>query len=831
MYGRRSLHGEKTVSTIARLASLVVACVTAAATAGPPEFREVVKALEAAGLSYAVVGPEEDVAILEFSTSRHRDIEGEPKVTVLVGVFPFGNSTWLVARAFNLFSLFDCKHPDAARRVLMGANEKMQIWASFDYNESNGTVTGRVGMPILGERLDPAAIKQLLTQIPEGLDRLDPVLRRAMESGMVDWPEDDLGPDEPTGWLDATDAEGRPVRVGWAVWAERTAWASTLIAADALLRDFSAWDDEQRDSFGRILASEFGDSMARSVFADWLRGAQYIEQHYPPVAVRFFAPEGTEVTVTARCPEFAFGAATDTRTVDAMRHIDAEPMLKWDDRALRGIDVPTAATFRLELSCGGARATTDATIELQPVGSTELGLPATIPIAVYVNESHPWVRDIVAEAGKLRVAESLGCTDDTDYASAVKQIHAVWRALRARDLKYVSVHAADAGAEGSQAIREFHQSIRDEGANCADGTAAIASVLRALGFDVHLIEVPGHVLVGVYLKNPGTGRPWIFLETTALGDDAALPGQDYLDLIEETLPQRYLDGDWNCFEAACSAGEDRVSEAQREDNLMVASLATLREHGLRCIPVSRGEIGGIPAPPDQAALAARRAAAQEAVNAEHRWAIAWLESLPNAEPVPYAEPEALASDIERLGMDPFAMGRLLRCIDGDGAAPRCLRAMAAMRDAMVPVTEAAAAAFGGPSPNAGALLGLQASGCRVVLEPAQAFRTKVRVLDGDGDTAILLMMRSEADAHFIDGRFLELAHGSLCASAVAMAHALTGDALHDADGLRQIATAIADRVRAGKFKDHGEVLDEMQRLVLERFGSDRDPAAGENPKP
>jgi FKBP-type peptidyl-prolyl cis-trans isomerase len=788
-----------------------------ASAAPPPEFAEVTKALERADLKYRVTGDDADTAVLDFETDQYRDLSGDRSVRIILNVFATDHRPWVVARAFNLYSLFDCRHPESARRVLMGAHEKLGVWASFDYDESDGTVTARFGWPMPSGDADLRLMEGMLRRLVDGIDELDPVLRRAMDSGMVDWPSDDLGPKVPTHWLDAKGPDGKDIRVGWAVWAERTVWASTLISAAPLLREFCSWDDEQRDRFGRILADEFGDSMARSVFVDWLRGSKYIEQHYPPVAIRFFAPPGTVVSATTRCQRFAVAAATDTKTVDEMGHIDVEPMLNWDDQALRGVDIPAKAVFQVEVSCGEARDTAEATVEIQPVGVTELGLPATIPVAIYVNESHPWVRDIVAEAGRMRIADSLGCSEDTDYASAIRQIYAVWRALRARDVKYVSINNADARTDGSQAIREFHESIRDEGANCADGTAAIASILAALDFDVHLFQLPGHVLVGVYLENSGCDRHWIYLETTALGEDSAAPGETYLDEFEQVLPERLRDAEWNCFEAACEDGEEQVSAANQSDSLLVASLKTLRDRGLRCIPVSRREVGPISALPDQAPLAERRARAQAEEDRRYGHFVSWLKSLPNASPTPYKDADAVARDIERVGTDHQAMGRLLRSVDGDGVGQRSLRALAVLRDAIAPMNEAAAKAFGDSSPSAGALLGLPAAGVRVELEAANEGRTRARVIDSEGDEAILLLLRTDGDGCFIEGDFIEYAHEELSTDAARLAWSFRDGALDDRDGFRRIGDQMAARVAAGNFKDRDEMMDELQKAMYERY--------------
>lgn len=99
-------------------------------------------------------------------------------------------------------------------------------------------------------------------------------------------------------------------------------------------------------------------------------------------------------------------------------------------------------------------------------------------------------------------------------------------------------------------------------------------------------------------------------------------------------------------------------------------------------------IAGAP-PPDQDALAARRAEARRARELHEAAVRAWGESLPNADPVPYRSIDELSRDVERVGSDPTAIGRLLRSVDGDALEPRCLRALASLCDALVPMAEAA----------------------------------------------------------------------------------------------------------------------------------------------
>lgn len=817
----------------ALLASLLWCSSGVAEAASPPlpEFDAVVRALERSSLRFRVVGEDKDVILVGYQTERYRDLDGDLSVQLQVKVEEMEQRPWLVVYAFNVYSLYDCAHPAAARRVLMGIGFKIRCGISFIYDESDGTVNGRIALPIPAEGIDSELLESLLSQFPAGLDAVDPVLRRAMGSGMVDWPSDDLGPKQPTDFIEGHDSEGNTVRIGWAIWAEKRAFVSTLVSADPMLREFCAMDDEQRDEFGRGLAKEFGSSISRSVFVNWLEGAKYIEQHYPPVAVRFFGPEGTEVSATVRCPEVARAASVDRRIIDSMGHIDVEPVLRWNDDALLEIDHPKQVTFSLELVAAGGKAGSEAVVEFVPVGIAELDLPAIIPAAMYVNESHPWVRDIIAEAGRSHLARSLGYQEATDYAEALTQIFAVWQAFRARDLKYASINASDGLQGATQAIRQFHESIADESANCVDGTAAMASVLAALGFDVHLFQVPNHVLLGVQVRNPGIDREWIFIETTGLGTDAVIASQSYFDEIEDRIPDEHRDAEWNCFEAACHSADDSVDAARKGETLLVASLRTLRGHGLKPIPVSKSIVGAIPSCPAPGPIAARRAAAQERIDRQHAQLQAWIESLPHKSPVPYADARQAARDIERIGVDPTAIGRLLRSFAGNGVSARCLRALSVVTDSLAPLDQAALEYFGTPSPSAGALLSLPASGATVTIERADAERQWIKVRLGHDDPVMTLCLLKSNGVFFLDTDWLDYGFDAVGRDALTLARSLRDHALEDAVGLARVGQELADRVRAGEFEDRTKLSAEVMRTIQSQFGRAGQAEAAGTPSP
>ena len=403
-----------------------------------PSIRSITEALDTEQIRYSVFGDNQEFIRVDYETHSYRDMAGDLSISILIGVRKIDDHDWVRLTSYNLYSLVDCRNAHAGRRVLAGAPEKASVISTFSYDEADGTVTERLCVPMPEGGMSGALIRSLIGQMLRSVEDIDGVMRRAMDSGMIDWPCDDLGPKKPTGWIEIKDKEGNPVKIGWAPWIEATVFASTLVAADPFLREFCKMDDQQRESLGRSLANDYLDSVGRATFRDWLKGAQYIEQHYPPTAFRFFGPAGTEVSASVSAPGLIRGTRQDSRQIDAMGYIDVEPMPEWNVEALLKLEQPADFKISFEVKCANESQSGAANVRVQPLGIAELGLPAVIPVAIYVNELHPWVRDLITEAGNMRVADSMGFVPGTTYSDAVRQIFAVWRAFRARGNDYMA---------------------------------------------------------------------------------------------------------------------------------------------------------------------------------------------------------------------------------------------------------------------------------------------------------------------------------------------------------------------------------------------------------
>lgn len=140
--------------------------------------------------------------------------------------------------------------------------------------------------------------------------------------------------------------------------------------------------------------------------------------------------------------------------------------------------------------------------------------------AAYVNENHPFINQILKEAIQSGKVDSFeGYSDDADNKESVKaEIEAVWKALQDRGIRYSAMPASaddDNPYIDSQYVRLLGESINYTQANCVDGSVLMASIFRKMGLNVSLIEVPGHMFIGVALDPEG--KESICIETTDIG--------------------------------------------------------------------------------------------------------------------------------------------------------------------------------------------------------------------------------------------------------------------------------------------------------------------------
>jgi hypothetical protein len=656
------------------LTALLAGAAHADGSAERDALRPIEKALETLQVTNYQIRQNEESALLLLRRPS-RSFGGPDADGLLIVVRPFkweGQSQqWYQLEAPNLYSLRQCEHPNAARRVLLEAPYKTQTDVQFYCNPNAGSVSARVAMPASNGTVSSALLAEYLDQIVRSVDTIDPVVQRAMVSGLIDWPMDDEGPKEPKGFLSVPGPDGKLVKIGWAPWFEQSILASSAISSDPIWRKFTEQNDEERERMGHWLALEAIDGTNESTYQAWMTSSNYVEQHYPPFSIRFWGPPGTKVSASVRIDGFA-AQTNGSDEIDAMGVKEVDLLPEWNVDALLELDAPKQVTVHYTVTCGDQSTTGTTTAEIQPVSVIDPALEL-VSVAQAVNEDHPWVRGLISEARALGITESLGATADTPYSEGIRQIYAVWKAFRNRGLSYVNIANHTGRGNGpSQTIRLLHDALREESANCADGSAALASVLRKLGFDVYLMYPPNHVLIAVYFDSDAEDAHWAFIETTAMGQvDASPAGTSAATQAVAKIPERSRGEDWDNFVTACEAGL-----RQAQDDPPRVSIDKLRTLGLRPIPSRASVVGPLPKPMPADQLIEIRNARREVARKERERLEKILKWLPEVAPVPYRTMEDVQFDIEALETSPEALRRLLAAVKGDSLGARGARAMA-----------------------------------------------------------------------------------------------------------------------------------------------------------
>jgi FKBP-type peptidyl-prolyl cis-trans isomerase len=809
---RRWLRARWVVSLwLATLSLLHLASASPIADAGAREaLRPVERALESLQVDYRI--RTEPLAIQLLLTTRRYTGPDGTGVTVYIQTFTLGQSSsnWFQITAFDIYSLRNCEFPDAARRVLLEAPQKTSTDVQFSYDPDSGTVIARMAVPPIDGGISSQLLREYLGLLVRAIDEIDPVLRRAMDTGLIDWPQYDEGPREPMAILRAADAEGRPLEVGWATWFQDEIFASTLISSDPIWRQFTRLNDEGRERMGRGLASEFTEPATnRAIYEIWMKGSSYVEQHYPPLSIRFFGPPGTKVSATVEVPGFA-PAITDSIVIDEMGFREVDLLPDWNMDALLALEAPKQVQIDYSVACGDAVQKGTANLVIQPTSEFELGLEL-VCIAQAVNEDHPWVRGIISEARNTGIVDTLGASSDIGYNDGVRQIYAVWRAFRDRGLSYVNI-TSNAGQRknASQTVRLFHDALQEESANCADGSAAIASVLRKLGFDVHLMYPPGHVLLAVYFER-SDGPHWLFLETTVMGDVDPMPeGTSAASNAAELIPESRRGEDWSNFIQACERGLD-----QARFNPPLISIERLRDQGLRPIPALKGRIGPIPAPMPSAALEAQREARREVSRREREKFEKLISWIPSVAPVPYGSIADARSDAESIETDPSALPRLMAAVEGDSLAARAVRALALIEHRAASVSQAAVDRFSSMHGAGYFVFG-------VAGHPWDVHTEK------DADSGIIRFWITPHDRQF-DRNWIELrerdggwlvTEGSLASpgETIVACAAVYAASQGNLAKLDPILERVRAGIEAGKYRDYESATQDFGRLVETELG-------------
>ncbi len=301
-------------------------------------------------------------------------------------------------------------------------------------------------------------------------------------------------------------------------------------------------------------------------------------------------PPGRKVSVYA---EFGAHGALELLPVGkaklVSRSADAEPNshgrltleFPWINDGLlqlrAAVDIPFELVVRYD---DGSEDRVTHRIRIHPTSDVEMAYPCGLAVAALVNESHPYVRRIINEINQdpelLRARVSLTGTGGAPQDQLLS-VYLIWKELVRRGLRYQNLTGSE--LVSAQRVRPVHEALSDRNANCLDGAVLLSSFLEAIGFETHVILLPGHAIVAAQI----VGGPFLSIEATMLDHAVATdPTTDFDEDFEElrtvfrfTRNQSAL----HQFESACEAGLAAVEKGLAESSAVLEEWNALTARG------------------------------------------------------------------------------------------------------------------------------------------------------------------------------------------------------------------------------------------------------------
>jgi hypothetical protein len=311
-------------------------------------------------------------------------------------------------------------------------------------------------------------------------------------------------------------------------------------------------------------------------------------------------PVGARVKVLVGIPEIGVQGDIEVIMPQTQRPLAIRPRLSWSQSKLLAISQPISADaiFRV-LVDGRILGEEKRPVRIRAINDSPLSVCYTeqqcsdfsLYFAAFVNENHPVIDQVLRAAldiPAMPVKRWIG-TQGTEE-EVLKQVWAIWYLFQRKKMTYSSISTvSDHRAEiHSQMVRPLSQTLRNSQANCIDGTALLASILRKIGIEPNIVLVPGHAFLSFY-TGPNNTKP-VFLETTMLNSknnpfyERELTKED-VETAKAQSTDPHSEQSWRSFEAAL---------AQGHKNYLNASEGFIsRKQGFRIISVEKARAAGI----------------------------------------------------------------------------------------------------------------------------------------------------------------------------------------------------------------------------------------------
>lgn len=257
--------------------------------------------------------------------------------------------------------------------------------------------------------------------------------------------------------------------------------------------------------------------------------------------------DGATVRIEVEGNEFIRKSTFETALPEGGEEYLVLPLLKYDFRALLAVRQPTPEDVTFKVTVDGEslgeltkRFTVRSINDCPFITLDEDGDPISTAwmFAAYVNENHPQVDEILAEALDAGYVEAFagyqGSAEDV-----LAELEAIWKTLQDSGFRYSNLTRASRESDtiASQHVRLLGDALDTAQANCVEGSVLLASIFQKLDMDPFLILVPGHMFVGVYLDEDAD--QFVCIETTLLGKgslaDAIEAGGEQFDEYEEAF--------------------------------------------------------------------------------------------------------------------------------------------------------------------------------------------------------------------------------------------------------------------------------------------------------
>jgi hypothetical protein len=151
----------------------------------PTTIPQVTGFLDEYELAYDVKEEHEAIGIgfsLDESSTAYRDRDGDAHLQLVIRVLEDGELVAVVApQAWNIDA---CPHKAAVFEVLVALQARFKL-LRFDYDPDDGEIRPNVEVPVEDSSLSSKQFHRLMHAVILGVQRLDRVIRRAMETGEI----------------------------------------------------------------------------------------------------------------------------------------------------------------------------------------------------------------------------------------------------------------------------------------------------------------------------------------------------------------------------------------------------------------------------------------------------------------------------------------------------------------------------------------------------------------------------------------------------------------------------------------------------------------------